>query len=151
MPTHIAAGLGTANSTYNPSVQATEQTVTLHSETIFEPGLPCADNPTRLLLSDKLDGNFLTSCLGAIQNPNLNGVLKFSDGTTSNYHISILTAERVEGHVVARATGTINNGPYAEATINRLGIRLAGNVTACLTGGGVSNSTGAEVVIITGP
>jgi hypothetical protein len=148
MPTNILAGLGVTTATYNPPLAEDERVVTIHHQTVFVPPLP-SSNPLRLLLSERMDGQVVTSCGGPLREPNLHGTLQWSDGTQSSYTIDTVNAERVYGHLVARATGTINNGHYSGCEINKLGIRLAGQVAACLSGGTVSNSAGSSIVIVT--
>ncbi|MGW1958374.1 hypothetical protein ACWCPI_37470 [Streptomyces sp. NPDC001920] len=151
MPTHILAGLGTASSSYSPPITQSAQTVTVHSATTFVPPVPCADAPTRLLISSQVNGTFVTQCLGSVTEPNHHGTLKWSDGTTSAFNVNTFTAERVEGHIVGHAEGTIINGHYSGATINLLPLRLANQTAACLAGSSVSGGTGAEVVVVTAP
>lgn len=149
--THILAGIGATQTSYSPAITARPSKVTLHAEQTFVPALPSADNPLLLLVSNRLDGTIQTSCLGGTTDPNLNGTLRWSDGTVSSYHINTMTAERVEGHAVGRLVGNVSNGHHQGAVINILGIKLAGDLTACLTGGGISSSTGFELVILTMP
>ncbi|KPI08046.1 hypothetical protein OV450_8548 [Actinobacteria bacterium OV450] len=149
MTTHILAGLGTASSSYSPAVTAAEQEVTFDSSVVFVPPLSCADAPLRLLASDELHGTIVTRCTGSLADPDIDGTLHWLDGTTSAYTITSLTAERVQGHVIAHDTGTITSGHYTGGTIHRLGIRLAGNVTACLAGGSISSSVGTDLIFLT--
>lgn len=151
MPTHILAGLGSASSSYNPPITQSTKRVTVHADVTFVPPVPCADAPTRLLVSSQVDGTHVTECQGTVTQPNFHGTLKWSDGTTSAFSVTTLTAERVEGHLAGHAEGTIVNGHYAGAAIHILGVRLANQTTACLTGSGVSDSTGSEVVVVTMP
>ncbi|MDQ4055635.1 MAG: hypothetical protein M3237_23490 [Actinomycetota bacterium] len=152
MTTQILAGMGTGASSYNPPVTSDATQVTLHSDTRFVPPLVPSDAPLRALVSDSVNGTIVTSCTGALGTHNLNGLLKWADGTTSSYTIDTVDGERVNGHVVLHATGTIKSGHYAGAKVDRLESRLSDDLSSCVSGGGaVTGTTGSVVVTVTLP
>ncbi|MFF7888146.1 hypothetical protein ACH40F_43675 [Streptomyces sp. NPDC020794] len=150
MPSLIVAGLGTAQSKYDPPITEAGDVITLHSQMVFTPAVPTSDVPPRLLVSARIDGTFEAECTGSATDVNLHGTLRWSDGTTSAFEFDTPTvAELVQGHAVGHIPGTITNGHYQGARIDALGLAFAGDVAACLSGRGVSDSTGASVIIVT--
>lgn len=152
MPTLIVAGLGTTQWTYRPPITDTSDVVTVHSQTVFVPVVPTSDGSARLLVSAQTDGTFETACTGTVTDQNVHGVLHWSDGTTSAFSLDAPTASaRVQGHGVAHSPGTITSGYYQGARVDFLGVNFAGDVTACLSGRGVSTATGCRVCTVTMP
>lgn len=150
--TQILAGMGVGAASYDPPVTSVATTVTLHSDTAFVPPLVPTDAPLRALVSDSVNGTIVTSCTGALGTHNLNGLLKWADGATSAYTIDTVEGERVNGHVVLHATGTIKNGYYAGAKVDRLESRLSEELSTCVSGGGpVTGTTGSVVITVTLP
>ncbi|MFC5731662.1 MULTISPECIES: hypothetical protein [Nocardioides] len=150
--TQILAGMGAGVASYDPPVTAVAATVTLHSDTGFVPALVPSDAPLRALVSDSVNGTIVTSCTGALGAHNLNGLLKWADGTTSAYTIDSVEGERMNGHVLLHATGTIKNGYYAGAKVDRLESRLSDDMSTCVAGGGpVTGTTGSVVINVTLP
>ncbi|MFI1259249.1 hypothetical protein ACH4U6_36865 [Streptomyces netropsis] len=151
MATHVLTGTGTTVSTYSPAITGNTATVSLQAKTVFVPPVACADFPLRLLVSNRIQGTFVTSCTGPITSPELTGTLYWSDGTISEYTVINDTAERVEGHMAGHMQGIITSGYYAEATIRCLSLRLAVDVTACLTGSSVPGASGWDVLVVAMP
>jgi hypothetical protein len=149
--THILAGLGVNTTSYTPAITATPASVGFTADDTFTPPLPCAGNLLLLAVANHYSGTMTTSCLGTVSSPTLGGYVRWSDLTVSNYTVTYVSAERVEGHLVGRFDGTITSGHYTGAVIRTLLIKLGGNLTACLTGGSISNSAGAAILMLTMP
>lgn len=152
MPTLIVAGLGTAQWTHTPPLTDTRATIGNHVDVVFVPAVPTTDVPSRLLVSARCDGTTEAECTGSATDYNLNGTLRWSDGTTSAYRLDQPTvAETVQGHGIDHVPGIITSGHYQGARIDALALAFTGDVTACLSGRGVSDRTGAVVITITRP
>ncbi len=149
MATHVLAGTGTYADVYSPPITRNTREHRISSDVVFAPAIPTALPPDVLLLSARLSGSSTESCTGPVDNPQSEGTLTWSDGTTSSISLHSQSAERVEGHPICHSRWAVTSGHYVGGTADTLAVALASNVAACLAGGSIHTATGSVVIILT--
>ncbi|MBL1102714.1 hypothetical protein [Streptomyces coffeae] len=151
MATHVLAGAGVYTDEYIPPITRRTREHRITSDIVFAPAIPTDLPPSVQLQAAHLSGSSTESCTGPVENPQSEGTLTWSDGTTSSISLISQSAERVEGHPICHSTWTVTSGHYAEGTVHTLAVALASDDTACLAGGSIHTATGSVVIILTLP